>query len=685
MSGILQALGAEETQKVFDERAQNARDNVDPSFGQQQVVSSLAQYIKTCWDTAKDHKMKVTDRLTNCLRRRRGVYSSTELAAIQKSGGSEIFMGITGSKARHAKSWLSDLYNPTGDRPFTLDPTPVQDLPPNLKQTLLMETMQGALQLGVPEETAYQLMMKHEDRLKDELNQEGEKRMEKMAKHIEDVLCEGNWRHEFDEFLDDLTTYPAAIMKGVIFKQKKEIQWLQMDTGEFVPKASTAINRELKRVSPFDAYPSPNTVNIGDSWFCEHIRYTATDLASMRGMKGYNRQAIESVLRDYRLSGHREWMFESSERERLEGRDNSTAYRYELFDAVEYNGPIQGAQLLEWGMDPKLIDDPYNEYPVSCTMIGPHIIRALINPDPTGRPPYFKASWLNVPNSFWGEALPEIIADIQDAANSTARSLMNNMAMGAGPQTAIDVSMLPTGANPTAIYPRKVWLYDGSKGNHRGGSAGVNFFSPEIKANELLTVYERFERYADEKSGIPAYMQGSDSGAGAARTASGLSMLMNAASKSIKDVVRNVDIGVIEPLINSIFMTLMLDPKVPNEIKGDAKAKARGSDALMHKEAAQMRQQELLQLTNNPTDLAIIGTDGRLEQLRQVFKSGDVPAERILPSKEKLQERQNQEQQAAQAQQQEALQIEQQLKAQEHKYNMALEHEKHSHQPQTAA
>ncbi|MBO9492083.1 hypothetical protein J7384_17105 [Endozoicomonas sp. G2_1] len=678
MTGILQSLGAEQTQAIFDQQKHDEREKANPNYGQQEVVSGLASYVKSCWDIAKHHKLTMTDRLTNCLRRRKGMYSSNQLANIRKAGGSEIFMGITGTKCRHAKSWISDIYNPSGDRPFSLEPTPVQELPPQLKEHLLNEAMQGALQHGVPEQEAYALMKKHETRLKEELNQEGEKRMELMGDYIEDILVEGNYRREFDEFLDDLTTYPSAIMKGVIFKQKKQLKWKQINNGEFVPQTSLAISREFSRVSPFDFYPSPNTIDIGDSWTCEHIRYTAPDLSNMRGMKGYNRQAIESVLRDYRMNGHREWLFESNEREQLEGRDSSQAYRYELFDAVEFNGHVQGQQLIDWGMNPSLVDDPYNEYPVSVTLIGNHIIRALINPDPTGRPPYYKASWLNVPNSFWGEAIPEVIADIQDAANSTARALMNNMAIGSAPQTAIDVSMLPTGSKPTAIHPRKVWLYDGSKGSHRGGSAGVTFFSPDIKANELLGVYERFERYADDKSGIPSYMQGSDQGAGAARTASGLSMLMNAASKSIKDVVRNIDIGVIEPVINSIFITLMLDKDIPADIKGDAKAKARGSDALMHKEAAALRQQELLQLTNNPVDLEIIGTEGRLEQLRRVFQTSDVPVNRILPNKEQLRERQQEQMKQQQQQMQQEMQMQEKQLQDERAFQMQLEQQKHS-------
>ena len=88
----------------------------------------------------------------------------------------------------------------------------------------------------------------------------------------------------------------------------------------------------------------------------------------------------------------------------------------------------------------------------------------------------------------------------------------------------------------------------------------------------------------------------------------------------------------------------MLDPNVPNENKGDAKAKARGSDTLIHKEAATARQQELLGITNNPTDMQIIGLEGRREQLKEVYKSADIPVDRVIPTEEELNQRLMQQQ-----------------------------------------
>ena len=114
---------------------------------------------------------------------------------------------------------------------------------------------------------------------------------------------------------------------------------------------------------------------------------------------------------------------------------------------------------------------------------------------------------------------------------------------------------------------------------------------------------------------------------------------MNAASKTMKGMVRNIDLGVIEPVIETLYNTLMLDPSVPDDIKGDACVKARGSDSLMYKEAIAMRQQELLQLTGNQVDQQIFGTDERYEIYKQYLRNLDLPTDRTLPEKEELKAR----------------------------------------------
>ena len=649
---MLQSKSALQLQKEQD-KAKDDKILAEREAAQPVITDNLAQHVLKCWSVAKNHKMDIARRLTECLRRRKGEYSPDKLAKIRNQGGSEIYMNLTGTKIHAAKAWLSDLFASTNDRPFSLDPTPIPDLPPHIAQNLISIAIQNAMRTaGTREEVmamTEEVLKQHEDRIKSELMQEAEARMEKMSDHIEDMMVEGDFRSEFDAFLDDLVTYPFAVLKGPIYRREKRIRWKQDPrTGKQMPAHEDKLVRKFRRVSPFDFYPSPSTTKIGDHWHIEHVRFTPNTLAAMRGSKGYNSQNIMLALRDYR-HGLRKWVFNDSEREHLEGKRNFNYHNYENIDGLEFTGWMQGKQLADWGISHP-IEDLYAEYPVSVVVVGEYTIKATVNPDPNGRPGYYKATFRDVPNSFCGEALPEIIAPIQDGANATIRALINNMAIGAQPQVAVDLAQIPQGANISSLHPGKIWQFN-SKGINGGGQGkpGVTFFSPDIKANELLTVYERFERYADDKSGIPAYAYGSDNAAGAGKTASGLSMLMNAASKSMKNIVRGVDIDVIEPLVANLYVSAMLDPEVPDDAKGDAQVKARGSDALMHKEATAMRQAEFLSSTNNPTDMQIIGLEGRRVLLESAAKSADLPADRFIPNEDELRQKLMQELQAQQA------------------------------------
>jgi hypothetical protein len=640
--GILSSKSApqlEREQTIKREEEQSRRDlNEQPI-----IIDNLSAHVRKCWSKAKMHRSKKSGRLTTCLRLRQGKYHPEKLAKIRERGGSEAYMNLVGTKSQALKSWLSDLYASSNDKPFSLEPTPVPDLDPNIQNELIQTALQVLAQTmpGASEEQVMQmagpLLEKHEERIKDEVKQEADARMERMSDYIEDLMAESNWREEFEEFLDDLGTFPFAVMKGIIYRVDKQASWEQdPETGKYKIKVVDKISRRWKRVSPFNFYESPNMSKIGEGWTIEHLQFTKQDLAKMRGAKGYNTANIEAALSQHRNGGLREWAFDSGERERLEGKQTSFDGSYDLIDGLEYSGTIQGTQLIEWGIT-QSIEDRYHEYPCTIVVVGQYTICARINSDPSGRPPYYVSTFRTIPNSFMGESLPEVLEDVQDAANAAIRSLINNMAIGGQPMAAIDVSRMQPGEKVTNIYPGKQYLYTSSAGQN---GAGVSFFSPEIKSQELLTIYERFERYADEKSGIPAYAYGSDNAAGAGKTASGLQMLMNATSKGIKEIVRRIDIHVIEPIVTALYNSAMIDPEVADDHKGDAKVKARGSDALMHKEATAMRQIEFMSMTNNPVDNQLIGVEGRLSMLGIAAKNSDFPTDRIVPTFEEFQQRQ---------------------------------------------
>ncbi len=608
------------------------------------VVDNLADYVKKCWGQTKGYRPAAVKRFDNCLRRRKGEYDAIQLDAIKKMGGSQIFMRITGTKCNAAHSWIADIFAPAGDRPWALESTPIPDLPDDIRQELLNTAVEGAQEMGVPLEVMQELVDKHEARILDDMRYEADQRAERMGDQIEDILAEGGFRDELDAFIDDLVTFPCAIFKGPIYTNEvKSIAWAQNGAGEWEPQLKSRLVRKFKRVSPYDFYPSPASVEVGDDWAIERIRYTREDLAALRGIEGYNNEGIAMALVTYREGGLKNWLWDEGERAKLEGR-NSYHASQSLIDGLEWSGKIQGQMLLDWGLEGCEVDDPLAEYAVNIIIIGDYVIRCQLNPDPTGKSEYYKASWRPIAGSFYGEALPEVLADCQDACNASMRALVNNMGIASGPMVYYSADRLMPGQDMTKLHP---WKLIGTTESRTGSTAiPVGFFQPQSNAQELMAIYERFSRYADDISGIPAYAYGASAGGGAARTASGLSMLMNSASKGIKAVVRTMDRNVIEPLINKLYVHLMLDPEVNAECKGDAQIKARGSEALLHKEVTQQFTQQFLAQTANPIDLEIVGQDGRRELLREVAKQLDIPVDRVIPPKEKVQAEQMAQMQA---------------------------------------
>lgn len=618
-------------QQVTEQRENEAKANQPPLT--LQAEDAIASHVKACWSVAKQSRMPLTQRLLDCYRRRKGIYDSEKLSAIKQTGGSEIYMMLTASKVRSAKAWLSDLYNPSGDRPWALESTPIPDLPDDIKRKLVAEAVQSGVQQGIDIQTIKAMLAEHRDRLLDELKEVAEERAEKMSEKIEDILTEGDWREEFDEFLDDFVTFPYAVIKGLEFRSQKKLKWVDAGTGEFVPETISSIKPCVRRVSPFNYYPSPSVnKSLDGHWCIEHHRFTRKDLTDMRNSPGYKADKIAEVLLQYQMSGLREWMFEDGERERIEGKTHN--YQSDEIDAIEFEGSLPGKWLLESGVNKSVVTDPAQEYMVSVVVIGNHTVRALINPDPSGKSDYHFTSWDPVPGAFAGNALSELMSDQQDMCNAAARALSNNMGMASGPQVWIETDRLADGADATGVWPWKVW--QSSEGTRSG--PGVGFFQPQSNANELMAIYERFSNYADDIVGLPKFANGSDGGAGAAKTARGLGMLMNAASKTVKQAVRNIDIRVIEPVIEKTFNYVMLFDE-DKEIKGDAVPKARGSQALVHKEETAIRAREFLQASANPMDAEILDLESRHKLWREAFNNSDLPTDRILPTSEELKNR----------------------------------------------
>jgi long-subunit acyl-CoA synthetase (AMP-forming) len=170
---------------------------------------------------------------------------------------------------------------------------------------------------------------------------------------------------------------------------------------------------------------------------------------------------------------------------------------------------------------------------------------------------------------------------------------------------------------------------------------------------ELMEVYQFYASEADNKTGIPKYSYGSSDGTGGALgTATGFSMMMNNASRGIKNVVRNIDNGIIKPSVERTHEFQLLFFNDPEYHQGDIKIIAKGSTAMVAKEQAAVRRNELLQVvTSSEAALNIIGQRGLASMLREIFKAADFQDDEIVPDKRAMIQREQQEQAAMQQEQ----------------------------------
>jgi len=630
----------------------------DKSEAQSEPIMAIASYIEKCWQDAKMNKNTIETRLLDCQRRRKGTYDSEKLEQIKKNSGSDIYMRLTSTKCAAGEAWIRDVLAPADGEIFVIEPTPKPDISPENMQAIIQAATQHAFEMAqmnggvVNPQDAYDFAMEMRKEVEDMEYEKAKECAEKMTQVIKDQLTEGGFWKAFLEFLADVVTYPAGIIKGPVLRKKKCLKWVTDEsTGESKPQVTEENVKVFERVSPYDIYPSSDCTNCQNGYIIERQRLRRSDIVKLRGVPGYNNEMINKVLDKYGQTGTSEVVPTDSERDTLNDKENLQSSQH-LIEVLEFWGSVQGKMLIEWGYNAQELD-PVGEYEIWAIKIGNYVIKAELNPSELGIRPYYATSFEKEQGSFWGYGVPEKMADMQDICNATIRAMVNNLAISSGPQAAINLSALASGEKVTDIYPRKIWQYNDPQGVLKDP---IKFFNPQSNSAELLNIYNRMKEEADDNTGIPRYQYGNENMTGAGRTARGLAMLMTASAKSIKQVISNIDEDVIAPLINYLYYWNMVYNE-DQSIKGDLKVKASGALSLIVKEQAQAAREEFLAIsTQNPVILDIIGKQGVANILRENVKALDMNHKKLVPSEGEIR-RQEEQQKMMMAMQQQQQQM----------------------------
>jgi hypothetical protein len=618
-----------------------------------QVMSDLAGYVRSLYEMFANHRTTNAgwaNRLLSALRTFNGQYDNSKLAAIRQFGGSEIYPRIVAMKCRGATSLLRDVYL-SPERAWAIGPPADPDVPIEVAQAVMQLVMGEMLQMaqaGMPVDQAAA-----RDRGKKlflaarEAEKANAKKRAKLAtEKIEEMFVEGGLYNALAEFLVDLPLFPFACIKGPEVRIMPQVRYVQ-------GKAQVTQQPRLcwYRISPFDLYWTPGAASIEQADVIERGRITRAELNDCLDLPGYNQQAVEAVLEEYGSGGITDdWDYTDTERALFENRENPRWNRSGMLNTLRFTGHIQGKMLLDYGMDePDILSAPLRDFKVELWLIGRWVIKCQLVPSPRQRHPYYVTSFEKVPGTPVGNGLPDILQDIEDAAAATLRALVNNMSIASGPQVVIMDDRLAPGENGEQLFPWKRWHVQSDPVSNTNAQAPITFFSPQDNSQALLAVYQSLNAMADDISAIPKYMAGQGVGGGAGRTASGLAMLMGNASKILQTVAANIDRDIFQPLLDGLFDMLMLTD-TQGWLQGDENIEVKGVNVAIQKETERARQLEFAQITANPTDLEIMGIQGRASLLRSLSNNIGMDGENIIPSEEQIDARLRAEAEAAAAQ-----------------------------------
>jgi len=412
----------------------------------------------------------------------------------------------------------------------------------------------------------------------------------KMERLIHDQIEESNGASELRSAIFEAALFGTGIIKGPFNYNKTLSRWsTDKDTGERTYEPVHVRVPRIEFVSIWDFFPDPNATTIEECEYAVHRhRMNKTQLRALARMPYFNKDNIRTCLE---LGPN---YVEQDYEQELKDDRRSEDYGSGQFEVLEYWGIMDAEYAREVGMElPDEVDD-LDEVQINAWVCNGQLLRSVINPFTPHRLPYNAFAYEHNPYSFFGIGIAENMDDSQQIMNGHARMAIDNLALSGSLVFDVDESAL-VGGQSMEVYPGKVFRRQAGM----GGQAihGVKFPNTSV---ENMMMFDKFRQLADEQTGIPSYSHGQTGVQSMTRTASGMSMLLGAASLNIKTVVKNLDDFLLKPLGQAYYQWNMQFFDGPLEIKGDLEVKAMGTNSLMQKEVRSQRLTTFLQTAQNP-------------------------------------------------------------------------------------
>ena len=410
-----------------------------------------------------------------------------------------------------------------------------------------------------------------------------------------------------------MALFGTGIMKGPFATDKESPNWTE--TGEYKPVIKTAPS--TSHVSVWNFYPDPDADNMDQAQYViERHKMSRSQIRALKRRPFFRSKVIDDVIAQGESYVKKYWEDDLN--------DFDTDVGIDRFEVLEFWGAVDREFLDENGVKiPKELENA-DELQANIWYANGRILRMVLNPFKPARIPYYAVPYELNPYSLFGVGIAENMDDTQTLMNGFMRMAVDNAVLSGNLVFEVDETNLVPGQDMT-VYPGKVF-------RRQGGAPGQSIFGTKFPnvSNENLQLFDKARVLADESTGLPSFAHGQTGVSGVGRTASGISMLMNAASGGIKTVIKNIDDYLLRPLGEAFFsfnMQFDFDP----ETQGDLEVKARGTESLMANEVRSQRLMQFLQVASNPA-LAPYAKFPYI--IREIAKAMDLDPEKVTNSLE---------------------------------------------------
>ena len=628
-----------EDNEVFIEDDAIILEDVENSTEEDKGTDNIISYVMDRYQKSEDVRRQDEERWLRAYRNYRGIYGpDVQFTEAEKS---RVFIKVTKTKTLAAYGQIVDVLFANNRFPLTVDPTELPDgvvdsvhfdpqMPEQLREDSMDELVSPygykndgrEIPKGATAKTLRESIGSLADKLRDISGvKEGpgvtptavtfEPAMiaaKKMQKKIQDQLEESNASKHLRSTAFEMALFGTGVMKGPFAVDKEYPNW--NDDGEYDPVFKTV--PQVSHVSVWNFYPDPDASNMDEAqYIIERHKMSRSQLRALKKRPYFRASVIDEAVAYGENYEKKYWEDDLADYAPDQGIDR--------FEVLEYWGMVDVEMLLEYGVDiPKELEE-IDELQANVWICNGKVLRMVLNPFKPARIPFMAAPYELNPYSFFGVGIAENMDDTQTLMNGFMRMAVDNAVLSGNLLIEVDETNLVPGQD-LSVYPGKVF-------RRQGGAPGQALFGTKFPnvAQENLQLFDKARVLADESTGFPSFAHGQTGVMGVGRTASGISMLMGAASGTIKTVIKNVDDYLLRPLGEGLFrfnMQFDFDP----EIKGDLEVKARGTESLMANEVRSQRLMQFLQVASNPA----LAPFAKFQYIiREIAKSLDLDPDKV--------------------------------------------------------